>query len=331
MGCGVADYGEMLLGVAAWPRRRRTRASSAVITAFESRRTLERRLLAMKHFSLWSRPTSRSMVVVLTLVVLTALVPWRVVAQQRAATAGNAGAADPAAPPAPEGAKPAIAGETVSVLGVLTSATAEIKCPADTVVREVQIKEGARVKKGDVIFQLDSRRARDAMVEAEAQLKAAEIKYKRVKTLRATAAISESEIDEAEGALEIARNALESRRHDMDDTRIPAPFDAIVERLSVRPGQGVSRNTVLCELLEAGVPALEMSVPEKDYPRLKVGNRIDATTSLLSERHFAGEVTFVAARIDAGSGTIRVKATVADPKEQLKPGMQMQVKLELAE
>jgi beta-lactamase regulating signal transducer with metallopeptidase domain len=178
-GCGVGEYGEMLLGVAAWPRPRRMRASSAVITAFESRKTLERRLLAMKYFSLWSRRTSRSMVVVLTLVVLTALVPWRVVAQQRAATAGNAGAADPAAPPAPKGTKPATAGESVSVLGVLTSATAEVKCPVDTVIREVQIKEGARVKKGDLLFQLDSRRARDAMVEAEAQLKAAEIKYKR--------------------------------------------------------------------------------------------------------------------------------------------------------
>jgi multidrug efflux pump subunit AcrA (membrane-fusion protein) len=36
---------------------------------------------------------------------------------------------------------------------------------------------------------------------------------------------------------------------------------------------------------------------------------------LFSERHFAGEVTFVAPRIDTGSGTIRVKATVIDPKE----------------
>ena len=365
-GCGVGEYGEMLLDVASSVTAaaaaggrivRRRGSGGAVIAVLDSRRTLERRLRAMRHFSDWStRRGSRWMAVAVALVAVAALVPWRVVAQQQPAgnaqssssssPVGTASAAAAAAddkgnvtaPAAGGGTTAAVAGaakpgggDVIEVLGTLTAGAARVTCPTDTVVRVVNLKEGARVKRGDLLFQLDDRRARDGLVEAEVQIRSAEARVKRVKSMRDAAAISQAEIEDAEAGIEMARATLDRRRHDMEDTRIVAPFDAIVERLDVRPGQGVSKNTVLCELMEAGTPTLVVEVPSSHYPRLRVGGRVEATTDILPGRTYTGELTFVAPRIDPATGTIQAKAAISDPKDELKAGMTMRVRVTLGE
>jgi RND family efflux transporter MFP subunit len=326
-GCGAGDYGQTLLRIAS-SQCGVTAGSSAVIAVCESRKTLERRLSAMRHFPLWSRPMSRSLVVALVLMALVTILPWRVVAQPKPAPEGAAGA-DRAGEPSRE--KAAVPAETVSAIGLVTAATIDVLSSADTAVRQVHVKEGARVKKGEVLIELDSRRAQAAVAEAKAQYQMAAIRFKRQNELHTAGGVNPVQLDEAATAMEIAKSALDSRSQDLGDTRLTAPFDGIVSRVLVRAGQGVSRNAQLCTLVETGALVAEMNVPQMYYPRLKSGGKIDLVSTILPDQHFSGEIIFVAPQIDAATATILVKASVSDPKEQLRPGMSGTVKIELGQ
>ncbi len=134
---------------------------------------------------------------------------------------------------------------------------------------EVRVREGARVKKGQVLAVIDDRQVRDKIRELKARLIAArsalntqEAIFERDERLFKNKAISREQLDRSRTARDLARaevaslgSALSSAETDLSYVRLTAPVDGVITRRYQDPG----------DLALAGKPVVEMEAPEEGY------------------------------------------------------------------
>jgi len=198
-------------------------------------------------------------------------------------------------------------------------------------IRDTHLQDGQRVKKGELLVQLEdgADAAQVAAAEADLRLKNALLSrqlelYKEL----VTRGSSNSEIEEARANVDIAKIALKYRHAVLAHRRVLAPFDGVVANAKAQPGQVVSGGEpVLATLVDLDHPAIDFSVTEKLSTVVERGTKVKVTVPAL-EKDFTGHVSVVADEVDPASGTVRVKAVLDDPIPGLKPGMLARVSLD---
>ncbi len=257
-----------------------------------------------------------------------------------------------APPPAPVTTAKAVARDIPVTLSVVGRAEAyesvALKSRVDGQVAEVRFTEGQHVKKGELLIQLDpadlatrlqqaaATRARDA-----ALLDKTRADIERYTALRERNFVSEEKVNEvrtnaatATANLRASQAAEDVARLQASYTAIRAPFDGIVGARVVFPGSAVKVNDTVLAVVNRVRPLLvSFSVPEKHLTRLraalKAGPALKADVTLPSDgaRHYSGDVRFIDNAVDAASGTILLKATLANEDETLTPGQFVNVTL----
>jgi len=329
------DYGQMLLSVVG--HRAADVPPVASLGVAESRINIERRLAAMKQSHLWSGKRYLFAAVLLVLAAVVGIAPWRLVAQQPesppppgtnakpAESASRPATGETATSPAPTGPS-----QTVDLIGIVVATTAEIRATGDGLIQQVLFEEGDHVKQGALLFRLDARKAEAALMEAEAQAKAAQVNLERSQALFKTHSITAEDYQQAVAATEVARAVLVAKRHELEDTRIVAPFSGAMGECDIRPGLFVTKGTILSTLVEVDDLKAELRAPENLLPRLKAGQKLELTVSAYPDQRFSGKVYFIAPQFDPATGTILVKARVANVENRLRPGMHASINLQLA-
>ena len=196
-------------------------------------------------------------------------------------------------------------------------------------VVSLNVKEGDRVRTGEVLARLDPVRARAELQAAEsvvralgADLRAAEARLVEARLTaernsslvqqgllpRAQGDAAQATLDAARAQLEATRNRIEQAnaqvrgaRDTLSKTSVLAPIDGIVTRLQVREGEMVviglqnQPGTTLMRLVGSTGLNAELKVAEADALRLRVGQPARITLDALQGRDFAGEVTEIGA------------------------------------
>jgi membrane fusion protein, multidrug efflux system len=217
-------------------------------------------------------------------------------------------------------------------------------------LQKVNFKDGADVKKGDLLFVIDPRpyqaeldSAQAALDRAKTQLDLATNDNKRALDLFQSKAISAEELDTrsknlavASSAVKIAEAAVETAKLNLDYTNITAPIDGRVSRAMVREGNLVnasgSEATLLTTLVSVDPvyayadvdQATVVKYQHLDQQGLR-GNsgEIPCDLAVGSETTFAhhGVVDFVNNQIDPKTGTLNVRGVFPNTDRMLIPGM----------
>ncbi len=244
-------------------------------------------------------------------------------------------------------------GRTEAAAGV------ELRARVTGYLDKALFREGAAVKKGDLLFEIDPRpyqaevaRAEANVALAEAGLQKAEANLQRLKALSERGAVSREEFDravseraEAQAALVGAKAALESARLTLGFTKVTAPITGRVGRRLVDPGALVRADeTVLATLVSEDPALVGFDVDERTYLRLRraaaegkgkdpVEAKATVRMGLADEEGFPREGHLSAAdnRVDPKTGTLRMWATFPNPDGLLIPGLSARVRLPLGE
>jgi RND family efflux transporter MFP subunit len=192
-------------------------------------------------------------------------------------------------------------------------------------------QEGAHVEKGQPLFELYS----PEIQVAEQELISAS------RSLRALAPDASPRVrDEATKLLESAKRKL--RLWDVAEQDIEAiaranepPKDVIfrspatghVEDKMIVAGSSVQAGMKLMRIADHTTMWLEAQVYEDQLPRVKLGQRVDATLDAMPGKAFTGVVTFIHPHLDAMSRTLMLRATLPNPDFALKPGMYATVQI----
>ena len=211
---------------------------------------------------------------------------------------------------------------TVDAVGALIAEDSVVVRPEiDGRIDKLLFKEGQPVKKGAVLVVLDSAAQRARLAAAQADLQLAESRYKRSEELVAKNFISKQALDEARANLDILRARRLQEQVALDKTVIRAPFSAVVGLRQVSPGAYINKGDDIIRLDALGNLKLEVPVPETFLSLVRIGLPITLTVDALPGQTFSGTVHAIDPVVDPVSRNVRVRARIANPKGQLKPGM----------
>ena len=211
---------------------------------------------------------------------------------------------------------------TVNAVGALIAEDSVVLRPEiDGRIVKLLFNEGQPVKQGAVLVMLDSAEQRARVAAARADMKLAESRYKRNEELVAQNFISKQALDEARANLDILRARLLQEQAALDKTQIRAPFTGVAGLRQVSPGAYVNKGDDIVRLDALGTLKLEVPVPETYLPLVRVGLPITLTVDALPGQTFSGKVHVIDPVVDPVSRNVRVRARIANPKGQLKPGM----------
>lgn len=214
-------------------------------------------------------------------------------------------------------------------------------------VERVAFTDGARVKQGELLFEIDPRplRAEVARLSAErdrarAELALARSNQARAQRLLPQSAISREEADRlatlaitAQAALEASEAALARAQLDLGFTAVRAPVDGRVSRALITAGNLVSPDSVLTTLVADARIHVYFDADEHSYLRHTAGagraEGLRVLMGLADEDGFPhqGSVDFVDNRVDPGTGTIRVRASFDNADGRFTPGLYARVRL----
>jgi multidrug efflux system membrane fusion protein len=202
-----------------------------------------------------------------------------------------------------------------------TRAEAKIVVRADASgrVTATSAREGARVKKGETLCQLDSETRGAQTREAAAALAKARIDYDAGAKLAAEGYRSEAGLAALKAARDGAQAAYDAATLSLEKTEIQAPFDGVFERRDARVGDLMKPGDPCGVVIRNDPFVVEGAVAEADIGRVRVGDK--GVAELATGERVAGVVRFVAQAADVATRTFRVELEIPNPDGLLRDGV----------
>jgi multidrug efflux system membrane fusion protein len=214
---------------------------------------------------------------------------------------------------------------------------------------KVLFQDGAEVKRGDLLFEIDPRPYQAELEKAQALLAASEARLKRVRDLLDRKGVGPeerdkiaAELEEAQAGVRVARAGLELARLNLDFTKVTCPIDGRIGRRLLDPGNLVKADeTALAKVVSEDPMCAYFDMDERTLLRIRgavSGGRIkeplDRTVPVLvglagEEGHpHRGAIDFVNNQVNPATGTITVRAVLPNPRQRLlSPGMFVRIRL----
>ncbi|MCL5287683.1 MAG: efflux RND transporter periplasmic adaptor subunit [Acidobacteria bacterium] len=229
--------------------------------------------------------------------------------------------------------------------------TVSLKSQVGGEILSVHFKPGQDVKKGDLLFKIDSRSFEASLRQAEgnlardmAQLENAQIQLRRYSQLAEQGVVAQQLVDQATANADALDAAVRADRATIDNAKlqieyctIRAPMDGRTGTLLVYPGTLVKANDVpiLVVINQISPTYVEFAVPEQNLAAVK-RHMASGTLPVEAEipddaRPARGKLSFVDNTVDRTTGTIRLRATFGNEDARLWPGQFVNVTLTLAE
>ena len=264
----------------------------------------------------------------------------------------EAAPASTSAPP-PTVAVVQVAAETVQVASEWITtldgyANAQIRPQVSGYLVKRNYREGALVRKGDVLFEVDERTFQVALAQAEAQLGEARAQLGRAERdvardtpLAKERAIAQSQLDNdiqsklaAEAAVNAAGASVAAARLNLSFTKVRSLIDGVAGIANAQIGDLVGPTSLLTTVSQVDPIRAYFSLSEQEY--LRVASQINAAyqskdlwktggglkLTLADGSVYPAPGRFLAAdrQIDPKTGTIRISATFPNPEQLLRPG-----------
>jgi membrane fusion protein (multidrug efflux system) len=193
----------------------------------------------------------------------------------------------------------------------------------------VNVKEGSKVQKGTLLFQLDDADLQAQLERFRQQEKLALLNEERLRDLFANEAIAEQDYDQASTNLKVLQAQIRELQVMIDKTKIVAPFNGQIGIINVHPGSIVSVNTILTDIEDNSVIKVDFSVPEK-YSHVISQGSIHSFTVVSDEKEYQAKVIARAASLRENTRTLLVRAVTPNPNGVLLPGQSARLKLALS-
>ncbi len=217
--------------------------------------------------------------------------------------------------------------------------SAQVRARVEGIVEKRLFAEGSDVKEGTTLFQIDARNYAAAVEATKADVDAARLVVERYSPLLEIRAVSQQEYDAAVAKLKQAQAALTRAQLDLENTRVPAPISGRIGRALVTEGALVGRGeaTPLALIEQIDPIYANFTQPGAELLRLQAAIRAGrmkradtAKVELVLEdgRIYGspGRILFSDLAVDAGTGSVSLRAEFPNPARDILPGMFVRIR-----
>lgn len=236
-----------------------------------------------------------------------------------------------------------------------------IRARVEGFLEGIHFEEGFNVKKGQVLYTIDSQpflaqvaEAESNVAEVQTYLVNATNELGRYKPLAEINAVSKSDLDAAQASKDAAESSLKAAQANLKLANInlsyctlKSPIDGIIGKTEARVGEFVGRepNPVILNVVSQIISTrVQFFITEAEYLILSktIQSRLDNNQSTERQKNNLeliladgsmyeekGSIDFVDRNVDTSTGTILIQATFPNPKKLLRPGMFSKVKVKM--
>lgn len=228
--------------------------------------------------------------------------------------------------------------------------TVEIRPRVSGFIDGAQFSEGARIRKGQVLFQIDPRpykaeadRAAAEVARAKAQLDLAIVNRQRGERLLEQNALARSEFDRvaseeraAQANVASAQAALQTARLNLEWTKVTSPIDGRVSKAIITRGNLVTQASLLTTVVSDTPIYAAFNADEQTFLKYAAAERGKGSPvymGLMTEDGYphVGKLAFIDNAMDANSGTINGRAIFANADGRFTPGLFARIRMVSAE
>lgn len=198
---------------------------------------------------------------------------------------------------------------------------AALSFPVAGTLTRVCVNEGDRVRKGDLLAELDPTSARQTFDAARATLEQARDASERLRQLYDAKSLPEIKWIEAQTRLRQAESAFTIAEKNLSDCRLYAPFSGVIGQRRISVGETALPGVPALTLLEIGQVKVRFSVPELEIASIGAESRIRVVVPALNDLSIMAGSIEKGAVANPSAHTYDVRAVMDNHDQRLLPGM----------
>jgi len=219
-------------------------------------------------------------------------------------------------------AKESVWQPSVDAVGTFSaSQQANLSTEAGGLITAIHFKSGETVKAGTPLLELNPVPLQAQLAQIEAQTSLAETNLKRDEAQLKIQAVSQATVDTDAATLKGLQAQTAAQKALIAQKMISAPFAGQLGIRQVNLGQYLAPGAAIVSLQKLDPMHIDFTVPQSQIDLIRVGMKATVQTSAAPGKTFHATVTAIEPQIDTATRNLKVRARVANPKDELLPGV----------
>ncbi|NLS11428.1 efflux RND transporter periplasmic adaptor subunit [Vibrio sp. SM6] len=206
----------------------------------------------------------------------------------------------------------------------------EVSNQVSGIVTAINFANGASVKQGDVLINLDASVQRADLKAQQVQLPSVRDDYLRLRALYQERSVSQQSVETAQSKYLSLEANIESLEATIAQREIRAPFSGVLGIRNINLGQYVSAGANLVRLEDLSVMRVRFSVPQAKLGQIYIGQPMSLTVEAYPERAYKGKINAIEPVVNDDTGLVTIQAEVPNDDRSLRGGMFADVKVGLS-
>lgn len=177
-------------------------------------------------------------------------------------------------------------------------------------ITSINVKEGQKVTKGQVIAQVDASVLSSNLAELNTQLEHAKYMLKKQQELRDRGVGSEFELEQAKTNVESIKASMNSISTQRGKADIRAPFSGVIDQVFAKKGQMTGPASPIVRLVNNTTVDIVAGISEKHFAKVKLGTTMEVQFPNYSDTTVQLKITNVGNYIEPTNRTFRIKSTI---------------------
>ena len=186
----------------------------------------------------------------------------------------------------------------VLVGSVISNQETQILSQAAGEITELNFRLGDFKSKGSLLALVDNKMKKLALETAALNYTKLKEDYLKYKKLYEGNAVSETQFREIKFASENARIQVEQAKHQLEYTRITAPFSGYITSKSIESGTYLNIGNPVASIVDISKLKISLNVSESDAYALKTGKKADIVTSQYPDVKYKGTISYISPKSD---------------------------------
>lgn len=194
-------------------------------------------------------------------------------------------------------------------------------------VTRILVEEGQRVKKGQILVEIDDRDYRSNLVRIEAGYDLIKQEYNRIATLVKKKITSKNKLDEIEARLKDVTAQRRAAQLALSRTRVTSPINGRLNEIKPVEGDLLSVSMKVAQILDVGNVKVTVGVPESDVSAFFDLDEANVIIEALDNRRVKGKKLFLSYKPRSLARLYDLELLVPNPDNRILPGMFARVEL----
>lgn len=216
-------------------------------------------------------------------------------------------------------------GSLVAVAGI------EVNSEVAGKVKAIHFESGQSVQKGQMLIELDTSTDEAELKGLQAAYQLERVKFARSQQLIGRNFISKSDYDLNKSTMDEAKAVVEAKQAVLAKKRIVAPFTGQLGIRKVNIGQYLAPGDAIVPLQQLQPIYADFTLPEQHLANLKLNQTLALSVQAYPGKAFEGRISAINSGIDEATRSVKMRATLDNKENLLRPGMFVDVRLGLDE